>query len=143
MSALIDSIVRSWKSTIFGVACIAAAVVVALYATDFEPDSRMVLVMALLTAGGVAVGLSGHGKRIAPLLLLGVLVGVPACAGDRARLQLVAPAAWAAWPEVAADAERGIQDRVDDGEIGPGVAESRRERVRMVGESLEVLADGR
>jgi len=44
------------------------------------------------------------------------------------------------WARFSYYADRGIADRVDDNEIGPGVAESRLERVRKFGEVLRVMS---
>lgn len=69
------------------------------------------------------------------------------CAGESARSGVLAPAMIAAWPEIEADARLGVLARQDEGfmaaqggtRIGPGVAESRVERINQFGRAIEAL----
>jgi len=47
----------------------------------------------------------------------------------------------APWEALEVWADRGVQDRVDDGEIGPGVAVSRIERIDQFGRGLDRLRE--
>lgn len=86
-------------------------------------------------AGRVSPALARKLPLWAILALAPALIQMPGCsgtgAGQAAREGLLAPAVVAAWPSVRADADRGILAELEAGEIGPGVAEEKRERVRQ------------
>lgn len=80
------------------------------------------------------------------VFLLPAVLGIPACgggsAGGAARQGLLTPAARAAWPGVMADAEYGVDAKVDAGVLGEHAAESNRERIRLFDEAVRRMSPG-
>lgn len=81
------------------------------------------------------------------LTLVALLQGGCASAGDAARTTALTPAVKAAWAGVKEDAELGVAARQDvqfmSGQggtaVGPGVAASRAERIRLFDEAVHKL----
>jgi len=70
-----------------------------------------------------------------------ILIAISGCAsaGVEARERLLAPAVVTAWPDIEAWAHRGIDDMIDDGEVGDLGAASHRLRLDQFGAAIEDL----
>lgn len=92
---------------------------------------------------------ASKGLTMLPMLAMGLLVvgmaglgGCSSSAGQAARQAFLAPAVVAAWPAVRSDAEAGIAAQEASGAIGPGPAESKRERLRQFDSAVRSLGGG-
>lgn len=101
--------------------------------------------VAKKAVGGDPVSIGSSSSRIGPppaIVLLALAVGsilMVGCAGQTARQKVLGPAVVAIWPDVKTDAQVGINAQEADGSIGPGVAQSKRERLRLFDEAVAKL----
>lgn len=75
-------------------------------------------------------------RAILALSTLLILVGCAGLAGDTARERALLPALRSAWPGVAADVKRGINDGIDDGDLSKAAADVLFESGDHLGQSL-------